>query len=109
MSIISDNIRRFRIYKSLSQKELADKVGRTPTVISNWENGVHTPDIETIQSLCRVFEVTPNQLLGWEDSKEVDEFFKKQESVLQEIERLNRARDRIDERIDMYYKELKSK
>lgn len=108
MSIISDNIRRFRIYKNLSQKELADKVGRTPTVISNWENGVHTPDVETIQALCRVFEVTPNQLLGWEENEQVEAFFKKKETVLMEIERLNKAKDRIDERIDMYYKELKS-
>lgn len=109
MSVIGDNIKKFRIYKGLSQRELSDKVERTSTVVSNWENGNHCPDVETLEKLCRIFGVTPNEILGWEKNQDVESFYQKQESILLEIEKLNKARDRLDAQIFKYYKELKDR
>ena len=106
MSTIGDNIRKFRMYNKLSQKDFADRVNRTATVISNWENGVHCPDIETMEKICKVLNVTPNELLGWSKNLEVEDYFEKEKGILIEIERLNKKKDDLDKRILRYYQEL---
>lgn len=67
---VGDNIRKARINKKLSQKELADelsskgfKVGNT--TISNWESGFSKPDPDTISALCEILNTDANYLLDF--------------------------------------------
>ncbi|QRN86000.1 helix-turn-helix transcriptional regulator [Clostridia bacterium] len=69
-SSIGENIRTARKRKGLNQKELADKLGRTKNVISNWERGDNQPDVEMIARLCSILDVTPNWLLSWNTEPE---------------------------------------
>ena len=48
----------------LTQKELADKLFVSKGTISNYENGIHYPDIERLISLAELFGVTTDYLLG---------------------------------------------
>ena len=47
-----------------SQNEVADKLHVTRQAVSRWERGETVPEIETLQALSRLFDVSINTLLG---------------------------------------------
>jgi len=65
MSKLGENIRSLRTKIGLTQEELANKIGKSKNVISNWERGDNRPDADTIEMLCDIFKISPNELLGW--------------------------------------------
>lgn len=52
-----DSLKVLRVKKSLTQKQLAKKVGVTESTISKWERGIAFPDIPKINKLEEVFNV----------------------------------------------------
>lgn len=66
MSTLSENIKKFRLKISLTQDELAQRLGKSKNVVSNWERGDNRPDADSIELMCKIFEVTPNDMYGWE-------------------------------------------
>lgn len=65
----SDNLACLRKSKNLSQEEIADRLGVSRQAISKWENGQALPETANIMKLCEILEVTPNELLGYEEQK----------------------------------------
>ena len=63
---IAENIRFFRKQVGLTQEELAARFGSRKTLISNYEIGRHTPDIETLWELADIFDITLDELVGRE-------------------------------------------
>lgn len=63
---IAENIRFFRKQAGLTQKELAARFGSRKTLISNYEIGRNTPDIETLWELADIFDITIDELVGRE-------------------------------------------
>ncbi len=59
--------------KGMSQEELAEKLGVSRQAISKWENGISSPEMAQLTKLCEIFEVTPNEILGYENKKETEE------------------------------------
>ena len=57
-------ISELRKEKSLTQKQLAEKLGVTDKAVSRWETGKGYPDIETLLSLSEVLDVSLNELLS---------------------------------------------
>lgn len=72
MKKLNENIRAFRIYCNLTQQDLSEALGKSKNVISNWERGDNSPSQDEILKLCQIFTCTPNQLLGWEASPDVE-------------------------------------
>lgn len=81
-AVIGERIKKVRIEKGLSQKELAIiiKSGdpafadcsnvstiNNPT-ICNWEAGISLPPYDTFLRLCYALNVSPNYLLGYDDT-----------------------------------------
>ena len=95
MGNVNENIRNFRKFRGMSQSQLGAAVHRSSNVISNWEKGIHSPDIETIEELCVVLNVTPNQLFGWEKNKEYVEHYKRIEAYQSKIEQLGKEITKI--------------
>ena len=62
--MLSDQIRKYRKEKGLSQDELAEKLGVSRQSISLWENGQTQPTIENILALARIFNVSTDAILG---------------------------------------------
>ena len=50
--------------RNWSQKYVADKVGITNAVLSNYERDIRDPDTETLRKLSDLFEVSVDYLLG---------------------------------------------
>ena len=63
---IAENIRFFRKQAGLTQEELAARFGSRKTLISNYELGRNTPDIETLWELADIFDITIDELVGRE-------------------------------------------
>ena len=63
---IAENIRFFRKQAGLTQEELAARFGSRKTLISNYEIGRNTPDIETLWELADIFDITIGELVGRE-------------------------------------------
>lgn len=53
--------------KKLLQKDVAKMLNVTSTTISNYENGVHYPDLENIVKLADFFETSIDYLVGRTD------------------------------------------
>ncbi len=60
---IGSQIKKYRVDKSLSQEELAEKVYVSRQTISNWENEKSYPDIHSLLLLSSVFEISLDQLI----------------------------------------------
>ena len=56
--IFAKRLKELRIEKKVSQQELANHLGVTPTGVSYWENGKATPSIETLEKIAKFFNVT---------------------------------------------------
>jgi len=60
-------IRYYRLLRSMTQGELAEKVGEQQPHISRWESGEVIPNLENLSRLAGALGVTLDQLLGRED------------------------------------------
>ena len=58
---ISNNIKFYRKQLKLTQSELCAK----KSLISNYENGYSTPDINTLCKLAEIFDVTLDELVEY--------------------------------------------
>ena len=58
-----ENLIRFRKQAGMSQEDLADKLQLTRQTISKWENGLSEPDLATLQQLCKLLQISPDELL----------------------------------------------
>ena len=63
--ISGDSLRRVRDKRLLSQRELADKAGLSPTTILKLETGkVDDPHPRTVRKLAEALDVDPGELVG---------------------------------------------
>lgn len=58
-----EKIQRLRKEKGFSQEELAEKLSVTRQTVSKWELDQSTPDLEHIEKLCDIYEVTADYLI----------------------------------------------
>lgn len=64
MREIGETLANLRKEKGLGQKQLAALLNMSVSTISNYENGVHFPDLLTLGKLAQFFDVTTDYLLG---------------------------------------------
>lgn len=62
---LKEKIKEARLEKKMTQKELAEeltKLGRktSNTAIANWESGLNSPDVDTLQLICQILEKDGN-------------------------------------------------
>lgn len=57
-------IQEKRKEKSLTQSELAEKLNVSDRAVSKWENGNCIPDVSNIQELCKILNITINDLFS---------------------------------------------
>ncbi|MGN0495342.1 MAG: helix-turn-helix domain-containing protein [Lachnospiraceae bacterium] len=61
--IISERIFQILKDKNMSQNAFAKKVGLASSTISDWKTKKTNPSADKIMDICKVLEVTPEQLL----------------------------------------------
>ncbi|MDR0916172.1 MAG: helix-turn-helix domain-containing protein [Oscillospiraceae bacterium] len=73
---ISENLKKLRRGRDLTQEGLADILGVSAQSISKWERGDNFPDITLLPGIANFFDVTVDDLLGMaaiRDAKRVEE------------------------------------
>lgn len=85
MLYIGENIKRLRREKELTQETLAEFLGVTFQSVSKWERGESYPDITLLPSLASFFNVSFDELLGFDEAL-------KEEKIQQYIDEYNDMR-----------------
>jgi len=65
---VAEMIKKARVEKNMTQMNLADEMGVSYQAVSNWERGNSMPDISKIPELCKVLDISFEELVG-EESK----------------------------------------
>ena len=78
---------------NLTQIQLAEKLNITDRAVSKWENGKSLPDSSIMLDLCRILNITVNDLLNGEKT-DMDNYNKDMEKNLLEIIRQKEESDK---------------
>ena len=92
---IADTIRYHRKRLSLTQEQLAERIGVSFQAVSKWECGTATPDLSMIVVLANFFDITTDTLLGVDIAKKKERV----DAVLAEYNRLSnlgKEKERFD-------------
>lgn len=63
---LAERLQTLRKEKNLSQKEVANALGISSSVLSNYESNERTPSLETLVALARFYRCSTDYLLGFE-------------------------------------------
>lgn len=67
MLYLSENLKKYRIMKNLTQEDVAGYLGITPQSVSKWERSECYPDITFLPALANIFETSVDLLIGMDD------------------------------------------
>lgn len=107
--LMAYNMHMMRHLRGLSQKQIADHLSKSSNAVSNWELGNTSPSIDDLIGLCEILKITPNELLGWDDCPELQEYIKASEGVAEKLEELKRQKKLIDAQIKEYSEKINRK
>lgn len=94
---LGQRLKAERERRNWSQKFVAEKVGITNTVLSNYERNYRDPDTETLRKLADLYEVSVDYLLGRDSKNDLPELTEKDkrdikkdlESIINNLENPN--------------------
>ena len=75
-------ISKVRKEKNITQEQLADKLHITNRAISKWENGICLPDVSIMMELCKILDISINDLFIGEKTKNNENSKKLEENIL---------------------------
>jgi transcriptional regulator with XRE-family HTH domain len=89
---IGERIKEARIARDMTRKALAEKIGATPSLLTNYENGDRVPSLQNLIAIARTLETSADFLLCLTEQPELkgDEDL---QQIVVEIQNLSR-RDR---------------
>ena len=67
-SDIGPRLRRCRLNCGLSQKQVANAIGRDRTTIGSWENMRTEPNLDEIMKLAQIYRIDPTEILPGENA-----------------------------------------
>lgn len=71
---IRKNLIKYRKEKGISQKELANLLNINASSVSQWEIGKNSIDINNLFNICKILDVSFNDMLGkYNNNKEEEE------------------------------------
>ncbi len=65
---LGEKLQEQRRLLKLSQKEVAEAINVSPSVVSNYESGERTPSVENLMALAGLYRCTTDYLLGLDKS-----------------------------------------
>lgn len=67
--MINMNLQRLRKLHKLTQEQLSEQVGVSRQAIAKWECGESMPDLESCMKLAKVYDVTMDDLINFNESE----------------------------------------
>ena len=91
---IGQNIKKLRKNADMTQEDLAEILSISSQAVSRWETDAAMPDISLLPLLCSIFNISADELLGIDVTKQEEE--------------INKVRERADEKSSRgYFKEAR--
>ena len=91
--MIGERIKKARIASGYTQKELAINIGKSASIVSQYEKGIKYPRLDTFLKLVDVLGVKPNFILGKEIGVTYDDtnflLSKKDLEIINKIKKYN--------------------
>lgn len=78
--------------KGFTQKDLAEKLNVTDKAVSKWETGKGYPDIEILEALSDIFDVTINDILSGEIVSQENKEKEADKNLVEEIKNTNKVK-----------------
>ncbi len=71
---IAEQLKDARKRAGMTQKDVEEKTNAQvkANTVSNWEQGVSRPDVDSVALLCKLYGVNPNDLFEWETNRSDD-------------------------------------
>ena len=66
---LPEKLKLLRVKYGYSQKQVADKVNVSPSIISGYETGERTPSTDVLLSLSNIYNCSVDYLLGKQNSQ----------------------------------------
>ncbi len=60
---VGEQIKRIRKEKGLTQREVCERMGKTPSIIGQYENGARLPKYDTLKEIAKALGVQVRVLL----------------------------------------------
>lgn len=102
MSVLGDNIRKYRKIRGLSQEQIAESLGyKNYTTIQKWESGVSEPPFKKLAEIADILRISMRSLTEEDVHEEVNPRMTEQEKrILSYFSRLTEEdKIRIEERM----------
>ena len=64
-------IKQLRFRASMTQEQLAEKLGISPQSVSKWENEISMPDISLLPTIAEIFGVSVDELFGLNENEKL--------------------------------------
>ena len=62
-TIFSENLRTIMYKRDISQRQLANMIGVSSTIVSDWYNGKKTPRMDKIDAMCKALNCSRTDLM----------------------------------------------
>lgn len=69
---IGSRVKTLRLANSMTQEQLANKLGISPQAVSKWESGTNMPDIQILPDLAIIFGVSIDELFTMTDDSRME-------------------------------------
>ena len=103
---LSDNLNKIRKEHNLSQEDLAESLGISRQSVSKWESGQAYPEMDKVLQICKMFDVSIDDLLN-QDIKKVQKEEKSKININKYIDDfLNYVTNAIDMFSNMKFKDV---
>ena len=86
---LGQKIKKLRIEKGLTQKDLADQVHVTFQTVSKWEKDENEPDVSTLRELAKLFGCSMDYLLSEDETETPEEVV--EEPVVAPVEQVTKT------------------
>ena len=70
--MLSDNIKKLRLARNISQVQLANELGISKQAVSNWENNNIQPSVDMLVALADFFRTSTDFLLDRDNAKAIN-------------------------------------
>lgn len=101
-NLVAYYILMLRKMNNFTQQDIAKRLGKSVNAISNWELGNTSPPVDDLVDLCKMFDVTPNQIMGWDECPKLKRYINETEGAKEMVEELQKQKAEIEKKIKRY-------
>lgn len=87
-NLFNENLKKARLERGYSQKEVAENIGVAKSTYSLYESGNREPNVETIKKIADFLEISSDRLLGLREPITIAAHFDGTQYTQEQLERI---------------------